>query len=130
MLGRLSNKWNTWWMLSSFWKQPVLSGVQLIIAVTPAKITLKNPMYSSEKWVHQESMDCCFKPKRRYFCAKTVLLIIYKLFRREASKKTATSKMMPFVELVGGFQPLNVTKTSISEVAGALDLPLEHCNGF
>ena len=44
-------------------------------------------------------------------------------------KPTATSKMKPFVAFVVGFQPLtNVTKNSISVVAGVLDLPLEHYN--
>ena len=35
--------------------------------------------------------------------------------------------MKPFVVFVGNFQPLtNVTKDSMSGVAGVLDLPLEH----
>ena len=46
-------------------------------------------------------------------------------------KPTATSKMKPFVALAVGFQPLiNVTKSSISGVAGVLDLSLEHYNVF
>ena len=46
-------------------------------------------------------------------------------------KPIATSKMKPFVALVGGFQPLtNVTKTFISGVVGVLDRPLEHYNVF
>ena len=39
-----------YWAL--FEEQLVLSGVQLIISVTLAKLTLKNPIYSSVKWVH------------------------------------------------------------------------------
>ena len=31
--------------------------MQLKIVVTLAKIVLKNPICSSEKWVHQKSMD-------------------------------------------------------------------------
>ena len=46
-------------------------------------------------------------------------------------KPIATSKMKPFVALVGDFQPLiNVTKTSISGAAEVLDPPLEHYNVF
>ena len=45
MFGHLSNNSKIWWMLSQavFEEQPFLSGVQLIIAETLAKIALKKP---------------------------------------------------------------------------------------
>ena len=69
--GRLSSKWNIWWMLSTFWKTTCPVWFAAYNCSNSSKNNPEKTIYSSKKWAHQRSMHSCFKPKRGHFCAKS-----------------------------------------------------------
>ena len=68
----LPNKWKIWWMLSSFWRTTCPAWCAACKCRNSSKNNPKQtPIHPSEKLVHQKSMNNCFKPKKRHFCAKS-----------------------------------------------------------
>ena len=58
-------------------------------------------------------------------CIARLILVRYYTALRGGSRTAATSKMEPFVIIVNGWKPLTIiTKSSILDVAAALDPPL------